>query len=86
MKYHQLYLSRLAMTLLLIMMTFAAWAQSTAYVSTYGELKTAIENVSVNNIIVTANINVPCALQNRFFKMNFPDLVQTGLKDKTFNF
>jgi len=38
MKYHQLYLSRLAMTLLLIMMTFAAWAQSTAYVSTYGEL------------------------------------------------
>ncbi len=27
-----------------------------------------------------------CALQNRFFKMNFPDLVQTGLKDKTFNF
>ena len=27
-----------------------------------------------------------CALQNRFFKMNFPDLVQTGLKDKIFNY
>ena len=33
----------------------------TAYVSTYEELKTAIGNTLVDNIVVTANINVPCS-------------------------
>ena len=46
--------------LLFLTVTHSAWAQSTAYVSTYSELSSAIENESVNNIIVTANIDVPC--------------------------
>ena len=41
------------------MVTQGAWG-TTAYVSTYAELKAAIENASVDNIIVTANIDVPC--------------------------
>ena len=45
---------------LLLMVTQGALAQSTAYVSTYVELSDAIANASVNNIIVTANIDVPC--------------------------
>ena len=44
---------------LLLTMTQGAWG-TTVYVSTYEELKDAIENVSVDNIIVTANIDVPC--------------------------
>ena len=45
---------------LLLMVTQGAWAQSTAYVSTYAELSAAIANASVDNIVVTADINVPC--------------------------
>ena len=44
---------------LMLTMTQGAWG-TTVYVSTYAELKAAIENVSVDNIIVTANIDVPC--------------------------
>ena len=41
------------------MLTQGAWA-TTAYVSTYAELSAAISNASVDVIIVTANIDVPC--------------------------
>ena len=41
------------------MLTHGAWA-TTAYVSTYAELSAAISNASVDVIIVTANIDVPC--------------------------
>ena len=46
--------------LLFTMVAQDAWAQSTAYVSTYDELSAAVSNASVINIIVTANIDVPC--------------------------
>ena len=44
---------------LLLTMTQGAWAV-TSYVSTYTELSAAISNASVDVIIVTANIDVPC--------------------------
>ena len=49
------------LSLLIFLVTATlAWAQSTASVTTYDELRTAINNGSVNNIVVTANIDVPC--------------------------
>ena len=48
------------MSLLLAVTAMTTWAQSTAYVSTYEELSAAVSNGSVNNIVVTANIDVPC--------------------------
>ncbi len=48
------------MSLLLAVTAMTTWAQSTAYVSSYAELSAAISNASVNNIVVTANIDVPC--------------------------
>ena len=42
-----------------LLMTTMTWG-ATAYVATYAELKAAIENASVDHIIVTANIDVPC--------------------------
>lgn len=45
--------------IMLLMMPQGAWA-TTAYVSTYAELSAAISNASVDVIIVTANIDVPC--------------------------
>ena len=59
-KHHKINFVQITMTLMLVLMTTTTWAQSTAYVSTYAELRAAIENASVNNIIVTANIDVPC--------------------------
>ena len=49
----------LSLLALLLTVTQGAWG-TTVYVSTYEELKAAIENVSVDSIIVTANIDVPC--------------------------
>ena len=43
----------------LLMVTQGAWG-TTAYVSTYAELCAAIASASVDNIVVTANIDVPC--------------------------
>ena len=54
---HKIYLA--LVTLVLLMMPQGAWA-TTAYVSTYAELSAAISNASVDVIIVTANIDVPC--------------------------
>ena len=45
--------------IMLLMMPQGAWA-TTAYVSTYAELRDAISDASVDVIIVTANIDVPC--------------------------
>ena len=59
-KNHRINFVRLTITLLFMLMATTAWAQSTASVSTYAELSAAISNASVNNIIVTANIDVPC--------------------------
>ena len=42
-----------------IILTTSMWA-TTAYVSTYSELSAAVSNTSVDNIVVTANIDVPC--------------------------
>ena len=53
----KLMLAAVAATLLC--MVQSAWG-TTAYVSTYEELSAAIENASVDNIIVTASIDVPC--------------------------
>ena len=50
----------LLVAMLMILLPVPLFSQSTAYVSTYGELSTAIANASVNNIVVTANIDVPC--------------------------
>ena len=56
------YMKRKLLYILVLLFTVmqGAWAQSTAYVSTYAELSAAVENASVDNIIVTANIDVPC--------------------------
>ena len=54
------YIRLSALVLLLTFVTMTTWAQSTAYVSTYDELSAAVSNASVNNIVVTANIDVPC--------------------------
>lgn len=56
------YTKRKLLYILVLLFTVmqGAWAQSTAYVSTYAELSAAVENASVDNIIVTANIDVPC--------------------------
>ncbi len=45
--------------IMLLMMPQGAWA-TTAYVSTYAELRDAISDASIDVIIVTANIDVPC--------------------------
>ena len=45
--------------LMLFMVPQSAWA-TTAYVSTYAELRDAISDASIDVIIVTANIDVPC--------------------------
>lgn len=50
---------KLLTLLALLILTATAWG-TTANVSTYDELKAAIENEEVDNIIVTANIDVPC--------------------------
>ena len=49
-----------SLSFLLVFVTLTSWAQSSAYVSTYAELSAAVANASVNNIVVTANIDVPC--------------------------
>ena len=54
---HNIYLA--LVTIMLLMLTQGAWA-TTAYVSTYAELSAAMSNASVDVIIVTANIDVPC--------------------------
>ncbi len=59
-KNYIIYLVRLAITLLFLVMPQTSWAQSTVYVSTYNQLSAAISNASVNNIVVTADIDVPC--------------------------
>lgn len=46
--------------MLMLFLPVSLLSQSTAYVSTYDKLRTAIGNVSVNNIVLTANIDVPC--------------------------
>lgn len=53
-------MKRFYLIMLLALATIHGWAQGTAYVSTYAELSAAVSNASVNNIIVTANIDVPC--------------------------
>ena len=53
-----------ALTLLLACVTMTTWAQGTAYVSTYAEFSAAVANASVSNIVVTANIDVPCEISN----------------------
>ena len=52
-------MTRLMFAAMLCMMAASAWG-TTAYVSTCEELLAAIGNVSVDNIIVTANVDVPC--------------------------
>ncbi len=49
----------LTLLVLLCLTVSGAWG-TTAYVSTYAELSAAISNASVDVIIVTANIDVPC--------------------------
>jgi uncharacterized repeat protein (TIGR02543 family) len=49
----------LSLLALLLTVTQGAWG-TTVYVSTYAELSEAISNASVDNIIVTADIDVPC--------------------------
>ena len=46
--------------MLMMLLPISLFSQGTAYVSTYAELSAAIANASVNNIVVTANIDVPC--------------------------
>ena len=46
--------------MLMMLLPVSVSAQTTAYVSTYAELSAAISNASVTNIVVTANIDVPC--------------------------
>ncbi len=54
------FVRNVAVALLMAAPPMTLWAQSSAYVSTYAELSAAVANASVNNIVVTANIDVPC--------------------------
>ena len=52
-------MKRLFTILASMLVATSMWA-TTAYVSTYSELSAAVSNTSVDHIVVTANIDVPC--------------------------